>query len=100
MLRGPQTAAELRTRSERLHPFLSLAEVERALGDLGERELVELLPRRPGQKEQRWAQLVGGGGRGAGSCRRRPPEPAPGLEQRVAELEGAGRAPESTARLD
>ncbi|HET7044193.1 MAG TPA: DUF480 domain-containing protein [Gaiellaceae bacterium] len=59
MLRGPQTAAELRQRSERLHPFLSQEEVDRTLAELEERELVALLPRRPGQKEQRYVQLLG-----------------------------------------
>ncbi len=59
MLRGEQTAAELRARSERLHPFASLAEVEETLRALDGRELVERR-RRPGQKEERWAQLLGG----------------------------------------
>jgi uncharacterized protein YceH (UPF0502 family) len=60
MLRGPQTIGELRTRSERLYPFPSLEDVERALASLSERELVVRQPRRPGQKEERWAQLLGG----------------------------------------
>jgi uncharacterized protein YceH (UPF0502 family) len=59
MLRGPQTAAELRTRSERLHPFPSAADVEQALTELAARELVEQLPRRPGEREERWKQLLG-----------------------------------------
>ena len=97
MLRGPQTSAELRTRSERLHPFLSLEEVERSLRELEERELVELQPRRPGEKAQRWAQLLGG----------EPAEqpvategtaPAGDLEERVAELER--RIAELEARID
>jgi uncharacterized protein YceH (UPF0502 family) len=62
MLRGPQTAAELRARTERMHPFGDQAEVERVLTGLAEREtpLATLLPRQPGQKEQRWAQLLAG----------------------------------------
>jgi uncharacterized protein len=60
MLRGPQTPGELKGRSERMHAFGSLGEVEEALGALGERELVRALPRRPGQKEQRYEQLLGG----------------------------------------
>jgi uncharacterized protein len=59
MLRGPQTAAELRTRSERLHPFPSAADVEQALTELAARELVGQLPRRPGEREERWKQLLG-----------------------------------------
>ena len=59
MLRGPQTPGELKGRSERLYPLSSLADVEAVLGRLQERELVEPLPRRPGQKEQRYAHLLG-----------------------------------------
>ena len=50
MLRGPQTVAELRTRSERLYPFPSTDDVERALLELSERGLAERLPRRPGER--------------------------------------------------
>lgn len=61
LLRGPQTPGELRTRSERLHPFASLEDVEAALRRLAEEDepLVMELPRRPGQKEARWTHLVG-----------------------------------------
>jgi len=59
MLRGPQTAAELKQRSERLHQLADREETERVLSALAERELVERLPRRPGQKEERWTQLLG-----------------------------------------
>lgn len=62
MLRGPQTPGELNQRSERLYHSGSLEEVERALGVLIERDLVELLPRRPGQQEQRYAHRLGGEG--------------------------------------
>jgi uncharacterized protein YceH (UPF0502 family) len=61
MLRGPQTIAELRTRSERLYPFPSADDVERALLELLERGLAERLPRRPGEREERWRQLFDGG---------------------------------------
>ena len=60
MLRGPQTPGELKQRVERLHHFDSLGEVQATLEDLIERDLVERLPRRPGQKEERYRQLVGG----------------------------------------
>src|ERR687883_157221 len=59
MLRGPQTLGELKGRTERMHAFGSIAEVEQALAPLLERELVERLPRRPGQKEERFAQRLG-----------------------------------------
>jgi uncharacterized protein len=62
MLRGPQTVGELRTRAERLRPFASVGEVEQTLEQLAARELVERRPRRPGEREERWAQLLGGGG--------------------------------------
>jgi uncharacterized protein YceH (UPF0502 family) len=62
MLRGPQTPGELKARSERLHGFGSLAELHETLETLIERELVERLPRQPGQKEERYGQLLGGPG--------------------------------------
>jgi uncharacterized protein YceH (UPF0502 family) len=60
LLRGPQTAAELRPRTERMHPFGATAEVETALQGLAERPdpLVERLERKPGQKEARYADLL------------------------------------------
>ena len=61
MLRGPQTPGELKQRSERLHRFDDLAAVQETLGRLLEREYVVRHPRRPGQKEDRYEQLLGGG---------------------------------------
>lgn len=58
LVRGPQTVAELRSRTERLHQFESAAEVESCLHHLAENALVRLLDRQPGQKEQRWQQLI------------------------------------------
>lgn len=63
MLRGPQTAGELRGRTERLHNFESYSEVEIALQRLMEREpgaMVLQLPRQPGTKEPRYAHLLSG----------------------------------------
>ena len=59
MLRGPQTPGELKQRTQRLHPFASLDEIDGVLNGLIERELVARLPRRPGQKEQRYEHLLG-----------------------------------------
>lgn len=61
LLRGPQTPGELRTRSERLHPFAALQEVDEALQRMAtiDEPLVAEQPRRPGQKEIRWTHLVG-----------------------------------------
>jgi uncharacterized protein len=61
MLRGPQTPGELKQRAERLQPFADLDAIETTLDHLIERELVARLPRRPGQKEQRYVQMLDGG---------------------------------------
>ena len=88
MLRGPQTPGELKGRSERLHRFGSLPEVQEALDALIERELVAKLPRRPGQKEERYAQLLGGDDEEAAAPAAAPPAPtAEPQPDRVAELE-------------
>jgi uncharacterized protein (TIGR02246 family) len=66
LLRGPQTAAEVRVRAERMHPFASSDEVERVLAELAARSepLAVRLERQPGRKEARWAQLLAEGGTG------------------------------------
>ena len=91
MLRGAQTPGELKGRSERLHRFANLDEVEEVLQELRERELVTRLPRRPGQKEERYAQLLGGDREGE-------PVPSPRAmpaddedDDRLAEVEAALR---------
>ena len=58
LVRGPQTSAELRSRTERLHAFESISEVDQCLHALADSALVRLLERQTGQKEQRWQQLV------------------------------------------
>jgi uncharacterized protein YceH (UPF0502 family) len=80
LLRGPQTTGELRSRSDRLHGFSSLDEVQDALGDLARRDdpLVMLLPRRPGHKEARWAQLLAGPAAEATGAASPTPEAKPG----------------------
>jgi uncharacterized protein YceH (UPF0502 family) len=62
MLRGPQTPGELKQRSERLHAFADLGAVQETLERLRERELVVRHQRRPGQKEERYQQVLGGSG--------------------------------------
>jgi uncharacterized protein len=59
MLRGPQTPGELKQRCERIHAFAGLDEVHATLAALIERGLVAQQQRRPGQKEERYAQLLG-----------------------------------------
>jgi uncharacterized protein YceH (UPF0502 family) len=96
MLHGPQTVAELKTRCERLHHFADNAAVEATLAGLDERELAHLLPKRPGQREERWTHLLAetptggdeppvehGEPREQSSVERRLQQ----LEERVAELE-------------
>jgi uncharacterized protein len=66
LLRGPQTPGELKQRTERMTPFASLGEVDRVLGELGDRGYARSLGRRPGQKEDRFEQLLGVGEGGGG----------------------------------
>lgn len=60
MLRGSQTVGELKQRTDRLHTFASLDAVGETLDRLAERELAARVHRRPGQKEDRYMQLLGG----------------------------------------
>jgi uncharacterized protein YceH (UPF0502 family) len=60
MLRGPQTPGELKQRGDRMHEFVDLGEVHETLTRLIARELVERLQRRPGQKEERYRERLGG----------------------------------------
>jgi uncharacterized protein YceH (UPF0502 family) len=102
LLRGPQTVGEIKGRSERMHAFRDLAEVESTLDGLAGRvqPLVARLERQPGHKEERWAHLLsgepdltalsfdggGGGGRsdgGGGSARS---DRVGALEAEVAQL--------------
>jgi uncharacterized protein len=59
LLRGPQTPGELKARTERMAKLDSLPDVDRVLGALGERRYARRLERRPGQKEDRFEQLLG-----------------------------------------
>jgi uncharacterized protein YceH (UPF0502 family) len=63
MLRGPQTAGELRISCERMHAFSDISAAEGFLNELAARPagaLVVLLPRQPGARESRWAHLLSG----------------------------------------
>jgi uncharacterized protein len=100
MLRGPQTLGELKSRSERLHRFASLDEVAQTLDGLAARGLAQRLPRRAGQKEDRYLQLLGGEADGQPA----PGTPGPvddraaGIEERLGRLEDTVN--EILARLD
>lgn len=58
LLRGPQTSAELRSRSERQHSYDSVTAVDGELQAMSDAGLAVRLERHPGQKEQRWRQLI------------------------------------------
>lgn len=60
LLRGPQTPGELKTRTERLHAFTELDEIDRTLDAMAGAGYVERLERRPGEKQSRWRHLLGG----------------------------------------
>src|SRR3954470_11371214 len=63
MLRGPQTAGELRINCERLHSFADISAVQGFLDELAARPagaLVVQLARLPGSRENRWAHLLSG----------------------------------------
>jgi uncharacterized protein YceH (UPF0502 family) len=89
MLRGPQTAAELRQRAERLHAF-DQGEAEATLERLITRELAERIARRPGEKGERFRHLLGDEAEAKAEPARAAPD---SLEERVARLE------EEVARL-
>jgi uncharacterized protein len=74
LLRGAQTPGELKSRTERMAPLGSLDEVERVLATLIERGYGQRLERRPGQKEDRFQQLMGAQAGAAGTTA--PPSPA------------------------
>jgi uncharacterized protein YceH (UPF0502 family) len=95
MLRGEQTPGELKQRSERLHRFDGLAAVEGTLDRLVGRGLVARHPRRPGQKEERCAHLLGGG-------EESPPAPvdeAPATDEIVASDEAPAAEATDAAHL-
>ena len=89
MLRGAQTLAELKTRTERLHRFAAVAQVEETLEALDARELVHRLDRRPGEREERWTHLLADGPTGGGPVEE--PHAAEGeetsLERRLVRVE-------------
>jgi len=92
MLRGPQTLGELKARTERMYSFESLEDVQQTLDALAERELVQRLLRRPGQKEDRYGQLLGGAEDQSAAAAPEVPvelDRLGALEQRVEQLERA-----------
>src|SRR5258706_60734 len=71
-LRGPQTAGELRSRSDRMHDFGAIEDIEATLQRLA--PMTEEIPRRPGQKEARWMQMLSGAAPSIPSAEESAPE--------------------------
>lgn len=91
LLRGPQTAAELRARAERMAELPTGEAAEALLARMAAHAepLVLELPRRPGQKEARWAHLVGGAPADETAAERRTAQAGPSaIERRLEVLEG------------
>jgi hypothetical protein len=99
ILRGPQTSGELRSRTQHLRSFGSLAEVETLLQGLSLRDmpLVVKLPRQPGSRESRFAHLLGGPVEMEQS--EAPPHPAPSVLQRHSENDKIAKLEEEIASL-
>ncbi len=91
MLRGPQTLGELKNRADRMHHFDDLAEVESVIER--QSELIVKLPRRPGEKEPRYAHLLSGAPAVAPADEASPPQEMTPRGDRIGALE------EEVARL-
>lgn len=89
LLRGPETPGELRIRTERMHRFGTLEEVEACLSALAAEDvrLVRVLPVRPGQKEKRYVQLLSG-------------EPAVSESAAQERMESSPKPPEQESRVE
>ena len=89
LLRGPQTAGEIKTRTERMCEFAGSSEVESLLQDISLRPepWTVKLPRQAGQKEARWRQLFSGGAAASAPVAAAPPALVAKAPDRVAELE-------------
>lgn len=100
LLRGPQTAGELKTRSQRMHAFDDVDEVEgnlREMAESGEDRLVQELPKAPGQRENRWQHVVGTEETLPSTDDDEPAAPGPAVES---EAEPVERGPSSMDRLE
>lgn len=102
LLRGLQTPGELKARTERMVAFASLEEVDRVLAELVERGYAQRIERRPGQKEDRFRQLLGGAEEdgGVGALPAAPGAPGTGVGVGVGLVAGAAtRAPAEVRTL-
>jgi uncharacterized protein YceH (UPF0502 family) len=96
MLRGPQTPGELNQRVARLHAFGSMDELMATLGRLIDRHFVARLERRPGQKEERYVQLLGD----TGALEEAPAAPPPARIAAPPPAPSPARAPVDDGRLE
>jgi uncharacterized protein len=87
MLRGPQTVSELKTRTERLYHFASSEDLAAPLARLEGKELVQLLGKQPGQREERWGHLLGAESRAAQPEEAVAPAERSALDDRLARIE-------------
>jgi uncharacterized protein len=87
MLRGPQTPGELLQRTERLHRFSDAAALNAVVDRLTERELVARYERRPGQREDRYGQLLGADAEEPAAAMPAPVPAGPPREDRLDRLE-------------
>jgi uncharacterized protein len=94
MLRGPQTPGELRQRTERLHRFPDHDDLQATLDQLTQRDFIERLDRRPGQKEQRYRLLTEDEEQGSAE-----PDPVPTPETRHPRPDRLSRLEEEVAQL-
>jgi uncharacterized protein len=97
LLRGPQTPGELKARTDRMAQIPSLSEVDRLLDVLIERGYVRRIGRRPGQKEDRFEQLLGGAGGGSAAALHAETAPAPHGETAPAPHAETAPAPHTDA---
>ena len=86
MLRGAQTPGELKQRTDRMHPFAGLDEVRETIDLLIERGHVERLERRPGEKQERYRQMLGGEGESSADEPAATSEPVAAPEPRADDL--------------
>ena len=95
LLRGPQAPGELRSRTERLHAFADRGDVEATLRRMAERGLVRELPRRGGDRDNRWIAPARRPARG-GSRSQRPASTATACSPRAARRATRGCARRTT----
>src|SRR4051794_32164556 len=100
MLRGPQTPGELKGRTDRLYPFADLGEVLAALESLAGQGLTERMPRRPGQKEERYDHLLGRDAPDLGAEPAPPPAPEPAYAASAAPAPPPAPPPPGDDRLE